>query len=48
MRIFTKEMVAELEGNEKPEKKDKKNIVKNLVKIFICWLEKKRIDRGTD
>jgi hypothetical protein len=34
VRIFSKDA----RKNGKIEKKDKKNIVKNIVKIFISWL----------
>ena len=37
VRIFAKDA----NPNGKKDKKDKKNIVKNIVKIFLSWLEKK-------
>ena len=37
VRIFSQDALR----NTKPQKKDKKNIVKNIVKIFMSWLEKK-------
>ena len=46
MRIFCPDAVQKLESNGKVEKKDKKNIVKNVVKIFVAWIEKKKIDKG--
>ena len=41
VRIFSKDS----RKNGKIEKKDKKNIVKNIVKIFISWLQKKQNDK---
>lgn len=38
IRIFSKDA----KKNGKIQKKDKKNIVKNIVKIYIAWLEKKQ------
>ena len=46
VRIFCPDVVQKLESNGKVEKKDKKNIVKNVVKIFVAWIEKKKIDKG--
>ena len=47
VRIFCQDQINKLELNGKVEKKDKKNIVKNLVKIFLAWVEKKKIEKGT-
>ena len=41
VRIFAQDQINKLELNGKVEKKDKKNIVKNLVKIFLTWIDKK-------
>ena len=38
IRIFYHDPLQKFERNGKPEKKDKKNIVKNIVKIFVSWL----------
>ena len=38
VRIFYKDSTKKLEKNKKGEKRDKKNIVKNLVKIFLAWI----------
>ena len=35
-------------STEKHRKKDKKNIVKNIVKIFIAWIEKKKIEQDPE
>jgi hypothetical protein len=37
VRIFNKKVTKD----SKAEKRDKKNIVKNIVKIFLTWLETK-------
>lgn len=37
VRIFSRDALR----NNKNEKKDKKNIVKNIVKLFMSWLGKK-------
>ena len=42
VRIFAGDQINKLNG--KVEKKDKKNIVKNLIKIFLAWLDKKNTD----
>ena len=42
VRIFYQDSLSKLERNGKVEKKDKKNIVKNIVKIFLSWVEKKK------
>ena len=47
VRIFCQDQINKLELNGKTEKKDKKNIVKNLVKIFLAWIEKKKNEKGT-
>lgn len=44
VRIFSKD----LRKNGKAEKKDKKNIVKNIVKIFLSWLQKKDQEKKTE
>lgn len=40
IRIFSKDALR----NKKSSKTDKKNIVKNIVKIFLSWLEKHSSD----
>jgi hypothetical protein len=47
VRIFYHDSLQKLERNGKSEKKDKKNIVKNIVKIFLSWLEKKKNEKKT-
>ena len=48
VRIFYQDSSHKIEKNGKTEKKDKKNIVKNIIKIFISWLEKKKIDKAPE
>ena len=46
VRIFCQDQINKLELNGKVEKRDKKNVAKNLVKLFLAWIEKKKIDKG--
>ena len=43
IRIFCQESMRNEDKDGKVEKKDKKNIVKNIVKIFIAWIEKMKM-----
>ena len=48
IRIFSQDQINKFEPNGKMEKKDRKNVVKNLVKIFLSWIEKKKKDDSSE
>ena len=46
--IFRMEPEEDIEPRGKSDKKDRKNIVKNIVKIFLAWLQQKKTEKSSD
>ena len=48
IRIFYQDHLNKIETNPQAERKDKKNIVKNIVKIFCSWIDRKKAENNSD